>query len=123
MPITSHIDHAKDLASFTATGNITPDEVIAMVQMFYDQPTKNVLWDLTAASELNFQSDELRKIASYPQRVESTFRINGKTAIAAPQDLTYGLSRMFQSFSEFNSVPFEVMTFRTMEEAEDWLEV
>ena len=40
----------------------------------------------------------------------------------ASENLTYGLGRMFQSQSEMHRVPFDVMIFRTMEEAEGWLE-
>ena len=122
MPISSYIDHSKNLATFTAAGKLTLDEVMPVVKMFYDQPTKNVLWDLTAVSDLNFHLDEVREIASYQQRHESPIRNKGKTAIVASKDLIYGLGKMFQSLSEMSNVPFAVMIFRTMEEAEDWLE-
>ncbi len=122
MPISSHIDHANDLTTLNATEDFTFDEVMALVKMFYDQPTKNALMDLTAASEPNFSADEIRQIANHKLRIENPDRIDGKTAIVAPEDLVYGLGRMFQSLSEMNKVPFEVRIFRTMAEAEDWLE-
>ena len=122
MTISCDIDHTINLATFTVTGSITLDEARDIVERFYNRPTKNVLWDLISASELNFRLDEVREIASYPKRVENNVRINGKTAIAAQKDLIYGLGRMFQSFSEMNRVPFEVMIFRTIAEAKAWLE-
>ena len=121
MPISSQIDQANDLATFTATDNFTFDEVMAVIEKFYDTPTKNVVWDLKCVYELNFSLEEVRDIASYQQRLESSTRINGKTAIVASEDLIFGLGRMFQSFSEMSKVPIAVMIFRTMEEAEAWL--
>ena len=121
MPTSSYIDRENDLATLTVTENISFDEIMALVEMFYDQPTKNALWDLTAVSEINLTSEEIEQIASYQQRQKSAIRIEGKTAIVASKDLIYGLGRMFQSLSEMNRVPFAVMIFRTMEEAEAWL--
>jgi hypothetical protein len=121
MPISSQIDQAKELTTYTVNKNFTVDEVMAEIEKFYDTPTKNLVWDLRCVSELNFSSEEVRDIASYQQRLESSTRINGKTAIVASEDLIYGLGRMFQSFSEMSKVPFAVMIFRKMEEAEAWL--
>lgn len=123
MPISSHIDQEKDIATFTADGDLTLDEIMAIALMLYDQPTKDVLFDLTAASTPDFSINDIMQIASLKQRSESPGRIDGKTAIVAKKDLAYGLSRMFQSLSEMNRVPFEVSVFRTIEEAKEWLEV
>jgi len=40
----------------------------------------------------------------------------------ATQDLHFGLGRIFKSLSEMCDVPFYVMIFRVMEEAEAWHE-
>jgi hypothetical protein len=122
MSISSHIDHAKKLTTYTVSDKLTFDEAMAEVENFYKQPTKNVMWDLSNVSELNFSSEEVRKIAGFNQRLESLSRINGKTAIVAPQDLIFGIGKMFQSISDYIDVPFIVMIFRTMEEAQSWLD-
>jgi len=122
MPISSHIDQVKELTTYTATDKLTFDEAMAEVKMFYNLPTKNVVWDLNGVSELNISSDEVREIASFNPRYENLSRINGKTAIVAPKDLTFGISRMFQAMSEYVDAPFTVMIFRTMGEAQEWLE-
>jgi hypothetical protein len=122
MSISSHIDDAKKLTTYTVSDKLTFDEAMAEVENFYKQPTKNVMWDLSNVSELNFSSEEVRKIAGFNQRLESLSRINGKTAIVAPQDLIFGIGKMFQSISDYIDVPFIVMIFRTMEEAQSWLD-
>jgi len=122
MPISSKIDLDNDIMIFTATGKMTFDEAMLEVKKFYDQPTKNVMWDLRNVSDLKFSTEEVIELAGFDQRAESSSRIDGKTAIVASQDLIYGLGRMFQSLSEFNAVPFAVMIFRSMEEAREWLD-
>ena len=122
MSISSQIDHVNGITIFSASGKLTFDEAMAEVKMFYIQPTPNVVWDLRSVSEVNLSSSEIWEIASFRPRHESSKRINGKTAIVTSQDLLFGLSRMFQSFSENEDVPFAVMIFRTMEEAQGWLD-
>jgi hypothetical protein len=122
MPISSKIDLDNDIKIFAATGKLTFDEAMLEVKKFYHHPIKNVMWDLRNVSDLKFSTEEVVELAGFDQRSESSSRINGKTAIVASQDLIYGLGRMFQSLSEFNAVPFTVMIFRSMEEAQEWIE-
>ena len=122
MPISSEIDLDKDIKIFTASGKLTFDEAMLEIKKFYDQPTKNVMWDLRNVSDVKLSTEEVIEMAGLDQRTESSSRIDGKTAIVASQDLIFGLGRMFQSLSEFNAVPFDVMIFRSINEAQDWLD-
>jgi len=122
MSISSHIDKAKKMTTYTVTDKLTFDEAMAEVKLFYNRPTKNVMWDLRSVSELKFSTEEVKTLAGLDKRIESSNRINGKTAIVATQDLYFGLGRVFKTLSEMYKVPFTVMIFRTMKEAEKWFE-
>ena len=121
MPIKSHLDETKKLTIFKATGVFQYDEIISAVKSFYeDEPTENVLWDLTDITGVQLTSGQIETIANFSLRSDGT-RPEGKTAMVAAEDETFGLSRMFGTLSEIKTVPIEVNIFRSMEEAYQWL--
>ncbi len=121
MPINSHIDAIKKLTVFKVTGVLLYDKAISAVKSFYEgQPTENVLWDLTDITGAQLTSEQVEKIANLNLRSESV-RSKGKTALVAPKDEVFGLSRMFGTLSEISEAPFQRWAFRSMEEAYQWL--
>ena len=121
MPINSHIDETKKLTVFKVKGELLYDEAISVVKSFYEgQPTENVLWDLSDITEIHITSEQVESIENLIQRFKSA-RSKGKTAFVAPNDLVYGLSRMFNTFGEISGSPFQRWAFRSMEEAYQWL--
>ena len=121
MPIKSHLDETKKLTIFKATGVFQYDEIISAVKSFYeDEPTENVLWDLTDITEVQLTSEQIETIANSSLRSDGT-RPKGKTALVAAEDEPFGISRMFGMLSEVKKVPIQVNIFRSMEEAYQWL--
>ena len=121
MPINSHIDETKKLTVFKATGVLRYDEIISTVKSYYEcKPTENVLWDLTEITEIQLTSEQVETIAGFNLRFEGARR-KGKTALVAPKDEVFGLSRMFGSFSEIKDIPFQLNIFREFEQAYQWL--
>ena len=121
MPINSHIDENKKLTVFKATGVLRYDEIISIVKSFYEgQPTENVLWDLAEITETQLTSEQVEIIAGFDLRYEGT-RSKGKTALVAPKDEVFGLSRMFGTLSEVQDIPFHLNIFREIEQAYQWL--
>ncbi len=122
MPITSHIDKAKDLTVFTATGVLSFDKVLPVVKAFYDgDPTKHVLWDLIDITDVQLTSEEVEAIANFRPRYEGQ-RASGKTAFVAQKDILFGLSRMFEIRSSVGEAPHSIMVFRSIDEAYKWLD-
>jgi hypothetical protein len=122
MPITSHIDKAKDLTVFTVTGLLSFDNALPVVKAFYEgDPTKNVLWDLSDTTDVQFTSQEVEAIVSFRPRYE-TKRASGKTAFLAQKDILFGLSRMFEFQSSVKQTPHSIMVFRNKDEAFKWLD-
>ena len=122
MPITSLIDKAKDLTVFTVIGVLSFDDALPVVKAFYEGvPTKNVLWDLSETTDVQFTSQEVEEIASIGVRYDSK-RASGKTAFLAQKDVLFGLSRMFEIQSILKQSPHSVMVFRNRNEAFEWLD-
>ena len=122
MAITSHIDQTRDLTIVKVTGVLSFDEAMPVIKDFYDgNPTKNVLWDLNAVTEIQITTEEVEAIASFGPRYQGK-RKSGKTALVARKDVYYGLSRMFEIQSNIKGAPYQTTVFRNLEEAYQWLD-
>ena len=115
-------DENAQLTIYTAKGSISGEEVKKAIKDFYEHGpvTRNVLWDVSLAVLVDLSAEDVRQIAHVP-RQSLELRQDGKTAIVAPSDLAYGLSRMYQTSSQPEALPFEVQVFRDSEAAHKWL--
>jgi hypothetical protein len=115
-------DENAQLTIYTAKGNISGEEVRVAIGDFYEHGpiTRNVLWDVSQAVLNDMSAEDIRQIAHVP-RQSLELRKDGKTAIVAPSDLAFGLSRMYQISSQPEPLSFEVQVFRDSEAAHKWL--
>lgn len=91
------------------------------VQVYYDDmPSLNVIWDLTEADPTSITAYEIRAMAKNVKKLSHS-REGGKTAIISPKDISYGLSRMYQTYAEIFAQIINVEVFRSRLEAERWL--
>lgn len=119
--ITKSLDLANDLTHFTLSGKVDTTEVKQAIEAFYSgQVTKRVLWDLTDSDVSELSKPEVESIASTPRAAQQQRQL-GKTALVAPEDLAYGLSRMYQALTHLENLPFETQVFRDKDEAMNWL--
>ena len=106
----------------TIDGAISLDEALsAFDRATADErfrPSMNVLWDFTNGTILGGATDEIQELSkAFSRRLEhSAFH---KAAVAAPQDLAYGIARMYEGFS--GEQPVDLNVFRSREEAMSWL--
>ena len=122
MSITSHIDKANELTTFTVTGVLSFDEVMPEIEAFHTgEPTKHVIWDLLETTDVQFTSKQVEKVATY-QPPHDGKRESGKSAIVAQEDFLFGLSRMFETQNNLMGSPYTVMVFRSTDEAYQWLD-
>lgn len=104
-------------------GEVTADELMNALRQFYTgRITKNVVWDLTNGSAGQLMPINIEHIAELVLR-HAHVRIGGKAAIVAPNDLNYGICRMFNTYAELGNIPFETRIFRTLSEAGLWMGV
>jgi len=119
--IHTHRDTERNLTIFTAEGPLQAADVMRAVQSFYDDAiTLNVLWDISNADVSSIESGEIEKIVHLSVTHGET-RVGGKTAVVATEDLTFGLSRVYERLKETAHLPFETRVFRSLENAYAWL--
>ena len=115
-------DENAQLTIYIAKGSLSAEEVREVIRDFYEHGpiSRNVLWDLSQAVLIDISAEDVRQIAHVP-RQSLELRKGGKTAIVAPSDLAFGLSRMYQTSTQPKPLPFEVQVFRDSEAAHKWL--
>lgn len=120
MPTEFRVDRSLRLVRSSASGKLTENESLQhYARLRADpsfQPTFRQLCDLRAVTDIEASVPFLQELAR-----TSTFAPGAKRAFVAPTDLYYGLARMLQMFGELEGS--EIGVFRTMEEAEAWLEL
>lgn len=108
----------------TVTGNITADELLAVVLEYYpNNIVKDVIWDLTNGSLESISQDGFSEIAKTTKMaVEGGTRQGGKTVFVGSVEREYALSRIYKVIAEVTGVPIKYNVFKTVEEARNWLE-
>ena len=116
-----NLEAANDLTVFTVEGELTANEIISYSSEYYDNlPTSLVLWNATKGSVKNISNKDFRQIAA--QMKDYTLkRKGGRTAFVSLFDLDLGLGRMYETFAGLEQLPITYGTFRTVDEAMEWL--
>lgn len=122
MPIEHRIAHGQYIA-FRATGAITGPEILAANRWLYTEfPDSDLarfqLWDFSEATIIQVNIDRIPAMAGQDkQAVQSLSQL--VIACVAPDDLIYGLSRMWQAFADDEAIDTQV--FRDLRSAEAWM--
>jgi len=114
-------DQSLDLTIHRCTGPVTIGEIAEIIQNFYrSTPTLNVLWDFSHADVSAIRSGEIEALAKAVAQ-SSHSREGGKNAILSPNDVSFGLSRIYQSFAEMKVQMTQTRVFRDEAEALEWI--
>jgi len=125
MPITYRIDRDQRLVAARAHGVLTAQDLFAYQNDVWSRPEVmgySELMDMTDAQEVVDPSAEgIQALAELSARMDHP-SAGGAFAIVAPQDLAFGLGRMYQAYREAGGNEAKpVGVFRTMDEALRWL--
>jgi len=82
--------------------------------------TSNILWDFTKSDLSEIRSSDVELITKLSVKYAEK-RSSGKTAIVGSDDLTFGISRMYEMTKEIAKLPFETKAFRDIDKAFKWL--
>jgi len=117
MPASSFVDLSSRLVITLCAGEVTLAEVTATVAEIRDHPGFHPdfrqLVDLSQVSNLRLHFNDLHHL----HHACDPFSNQGKRAVVACDNVTFGMSRMYQLIT--NSPQFEV--FRSLPEAVRWL--
>jgi uncharacterized protein YdeI (YjbR/CyaY-like superfamily) len=122
MSIALQTDKSQNLTFLTASGEITFAEAMEALESFYKNPTQNILLDFSYREDttLILKTEALPKDFSHlsSQKEKRSAR---KTAIVAPDDLRFGMSRIAEAFAEMETLRWEMKAFRSIDTAINWL--
>ena len=123
MPITCHLDHAKQRIIGLASGTLSDEDLFAYQQQAGAFADYDELFDGTAVEKLHDVNPlSLKKLAEVAAATDIPGQ-RAKLAIVAPRDLYFGLGRMYESLREGSPrTTREVGVFHSREEAESWLD-
>ena len=119
--IIKKIDSENDMTVFTVIGKVTANELVAAISDFHENSvTSNILWDLTKSDLSEIRSSDVELIVNLSVKYAEK-RSSGKTAIVGSDDLTFGISRMYEMTKEIAKLTFETKAFRDIDKAFKWL--
>ena len=116
------IEDSKNLTLNNCSGTVTVEEIRQRIDEFYNyKPTRNIIWDLSEATVPGVSKQDIEDLVWYAKQ-RSHSRTGAKTAIVTSDDLLFGMSRMYQVFSESAEQEAAVQVFRTQQEALSWID-
>ena len=126
MPIEYRIDHARRQVLAEGHGRVTDEDVFRYQKEVWsrsDVVGYDEIIDMSEAREIVEGSrDRMRELAQVSAATDPQAG-SSRLAIVAPQDLAYGVGRMYQSYRELNPRSTKkVAVFRDREAALRWLE-
>jgi hypothetical protein len=121
MPIEYLIDHTLQLVSAKGRGELTAEDIFGYQQEVWSRPDVagyHELMDMTEVERIaEPRTEEIRELARVSARQDPP-GVQSKFAIIAPQDLAFGLGRMYQTFRALQpATTKEVAVFRTAADA------
>jgi hypothetical protein len=127
MPIAHRVDHERKVVIERAYGVLTDEDVFNFQHTVWSDPAVagyNELADMTHVSKIALPSiHRVRDLAIKAVEMDRSGETS-RFAIVAPEDLGFGLGRMFQAYRELEKGSRkEVGVFRTLDEAFKWLDI
>ena len=124
MSITFTINHKDGYFVSSLKGSVTDDELLNSIKSFYESelwiPGMNELFDLSECDASQITAEGLERLAVYTEQIYRKNEVEFmKTAVYAPKDLPFGLSRMYEVMIDESPESFYV--FKDIDKAKRWL--
>jgi hypothetical protein len=124
MPITFSTNHDDGYLIATYTGRISDEEMLASWKGFFQGnnwvPGLNELIDLSQADLNGITTNGLEQLVNDAKTVYEKHNIHSvRIAVYAPENLHYGIARMYEALTF--DYPQSADVFRSRQEAESWL--
>ena len=123
MPITYQLKHDVKLVIFAHLGAVPDDEFLSFYKSFYEDThfdkSFNVLIDLRQTESSARSPSALQETVDFMRRQFLNTSARPKVAVLALGDLSFGLARMCEVFSD--AAPWKFEVFRSAGAALAWL--
>jgi hypothetical protein len=109
---------------FICSGALTGEELLSANQSLITERSRGMRYaivDLSAAEEIHVSPAELRAAVEDDKRLAQITAPGMLVAIAAPQDLGFGLARMWEVFASRDTA-WRISVFRSIDDANSWIQ-
>ena len=117
------IDETKNIAYIKITGKVRSKDILEAFDLAVssEKYKKGMgrLWDFTETDLTSLESSAIPKMAQYSLQFPTGIK-DVKVAFAVKKSMEYGLTRMFQAYSDMYAKSL-VMVFDTVDKAEEWM--
>ena len=125
MPVKNQIDLENNLIVRTVSGRLTTAEVLNAFNGSLNDKNfvkdMHVIWDVSKADVRQVSADAINTIVEHIKAHLNNRGSNYKIAIVAPEDLNFGISRMFATYG--SDLPVSIGIHRDIDDAYRWLEI
>jgi hypothetical protein len=108
----------------TVEGKVTYHEYNQMMEEITSSeeypPDVNTIWDMRELDINDADESIFRSFINIRKKTDKK-RGNTKLSIVVADDLSFGVSRMYQTLSEISELSQEMKIFRKIEEARNWV--
>ena len=123
MPISFDIRRDLSLAIATHEGVVPDEEFLTAYRSLYGSSrfdkSFNLLVDLTRADSSTRSTETLKGFADFIRGQYAGTDVSPKVAVVAPENISFGLARMYESFAD--TVRWEFRVFREIPDALFWM--
>ena len=125
MPIKYQIDSEHNLIIRTVSGTLTSSDVLNVLNESLDDKDfvkdMHAIWDISNAEIHQITVDTIKTIVEHIKTHLNNRGSKYKIAIVAPEDLNFGISRMFATYG--SDLPVSIGIHRDIDDAYRWLEI
>ena len=125
MPIIFDFKPEHKLVVCRQVGAVEDEEFISSYRSLFEggrfDPPMDLVVDLRLADSSRRSQDAIRDFAEYLKEWMRNTDKKSRIVVIAPQDVSFGLARMYEAYAESAHVDFTV--FREADEALEWLGV
>ena len=123
MPISYHLKPDQKLVVLVHKGIISDEEFLSFYEALYEDAqfdkSFNLLVDLRQTESSVRSAAALNQFADFIRKQFVNISVKPKVAVVAPKDISFGLARMYEVFSD--DVPWQFAVFRAADAALAWL--
>ena len=123
MAVTVEVQNDKGLV-LSCSGVLTGKELIDVKSSLVTEQNKHlryIITDLTHVHEFQISSDAIRKMVAENKRLAAIAEPGMLVAIAAPQELGYGLARMWEAYAH-HETGWRTSVFHSRADADLWIQ-
>jgi len=123
MPVSFELGPGDRRCTIRFSGPLTLDDAQKSLDWQIDSGAweRGALMDFSDTTGIEVQFQNVRGFAAYVTTRARNLPARGPVAVIAPQEVMYGVLRMFQEWVEAMQPPWDLHVARTATEAEEWL--